>query len=510
MKSAIKTLISKKEKLLVTSEELLNKQHSNHKLSARERINVLLDPDSFQEYYIFSKHRSTDFNLDKKSIPYDGVITGYGTIFGRPVYVYSQDFTIFGGSVGEIHAKKISELQKKAINSGIPIIGIKDSGGARIQEGIDALAGYGEIFQNNIDASGFIPQISVIMGPCAGGAVYSPALTDFIAMVESSSYMFVTGPNVVKKIMNETVNSESLGGSYIHSNKSGVANLVYQDDIEALLEIRRLYTFLPLNCNDDTNIIDTNDSIERQSDLLDSIIPVDENIPYNMLDIILQVVDNYDFFEIHKNFAKNIIVGFGRINGRTVGIVANQPLELAGCLDINSSRKAARFVRFCDAFNIPIINFVDVPGFMPGTNQEHNGIINHGAKLLYAYGEATVPKITIITRKAYGGAYIVMGSKHLLADLNYAWPYAEIAVLGAEGAGEILFKKTSSNEQEYAQKLSEYRDKFCNPYLAAERGYIEDIIKPHMTREIIIRGLELLKNKSVIKKINKKHDNLPL
>ena len=484
-------------------------QHKKCKLTARERINVLLDKGSFQEFGMFVKHRSTNFGLDKKDLPCDGVVTGYGTIFGRPVYVYSQDFSVAGGSLGEMQAKKIAEIQKKALESRCPIIGINDSGGARIQEGIDALAGYGNIFQNNIDASGVIPQISLIMGPCAGGAAYSPALTDFTIMSKDTSYMFITGPNVIKATTGEEITFEGLGGASTHTHISGVADLAFDNDIETLMQTRKLFSFLPLSNTDKSQNINLTDDCERECPILDSIVPENSMIPYNIKEVINNVIDNGDFFEIQPNFAKNIVVGFARIIGRTIGIVANQPMEMAGCIDIKASRKAARFVRFCDAFNIPIVSLVDVPGFLPGKEQEHGAIIRHGAKLLYAYGEATVPKIAIVLRKSYGGAYIVMGSKHLNNDLNYAWPNAEIAVLGAKQAGEILFKKHASNEEEYQQKIQEYSDKFLNPYYAASRGYIDDVIKPSKTREIIHRSLEILINKQQ-QKPWKKHDNLPM
>jgi propionyl-CoA carboxylase beta chain len=502
-------LAQRKEKIKSGGgEEKIKKQHSLYKLTARERIEILLDPCSFEEYGMFVKHDCKNFDLDKQHLPCDGVITGYGTIFGRPVLVYSQDFTVAGGSLGRMHANKIVALQKKSIDSGIPIIAINDSGGARIQEGIDALSGYGDVFQNNIIASGVVPQISIIMGPCAGGAVYSPALTDFTIMVRGSSYMFLTGPSVVRSVTNEIVDNETLGGAEMHSKKSGVADLVYGNDIEALMQTRRLFSYLPLSNRDNNFHINSNDDPERKEMSLDNIIPSDAAKAYNMKEIIYKIIDNNDFFEIQPFYAKNIIIGFARINGKTIGIVANQPLEMAGCLDIDASRKAARFVRFCDAFSIPIVTLVDVPGFLPGSAQEHNSIIKHGAKLLYAYGEATIPKITVVTRKSYGGAYIVMSSKHLGGDINYAWPTAEIAVLGSKAACELLFK--NSSESEYNQKIKEYEEKFSNPYYAASRGYIDSIIKPRDTREMIYRSLCLLSNKSQNKMPYKKHDNLPL
>ena len=487
-----------------------SKQHGKKKLTARERVGVLLDEGSFQEFGIFIKHRSTNFGLDGKELPCDGVITGYGTIFGRPVFVYSQDFSVAGGSLGEMHAKKITVLQKKALEMRCPIIGINDSGGARIQEGIDALNGYGEIFQNNIDASGVIPQISVIMGPCAGGAAYSPALTDFTIMSRGTSYMFITGPNVVKTTTGEDVSFEELGGASSHTHISGVADLAFDNDVETLLEVRRLISFLPLS-NTDTNkrTISKIPSVVPDCKILNTIIPESNLTPYDMKDVISNIVDNGDFFEIQPDYAKNIIICFGRIFGSTIGIVANQPMEIAGCIDIKASRKAARFVRFCDAFNIPIISLVDVPGFLPGKDQEHGAIIRHGAKLLYAYGEATVPKISIVLRKSYGGSYIVMGAKSMTNDLNYAWPNAEIAVLGGKQAGEILFRKHCKTDEEYNSKIQEYEEKFCNPYYAASRGYIDDVIEPSKTREIIHRGLEILAHKKS-QKPWKKHDNLPM
>ncbi len=507
--SSILKLTEEKDKIKSGDKEKIDSQHKKGKLTARERINLLLDKDSFQEFGIFVKHRSTNFGLDGKNLPCDGVVTGCGTIFGRPVYVYSQDFSVAGGSLGEMQAQKIAALQKKAMETKCPIIGINDSGGARIQEGIDALAGYGNIFQNNIDASGVIPQISLIMGPCAGGAAYSPALTDFTIMSRGTSYMFITGPNVVKASTGEDVSFEELGGGDTHAQVSGVADLVFDNDMDTIEQARILFSYLPLSNTDDSQNIDLSDDCTRESDILNNIIPEDPMVPYDIKEVISNIVDNGDFFEIQPYFAKNIVICFARIIGRTIGIVANQPMEMAGCIDIKASRKAARFIRFCDAFNIPVVSLVDVPGFLPGVEQEHGAIIRHGAKLLYAYGEATVPKVSIVLRKSYGGAYIVMGSKHLNNDLNYAWPKAEIAVLGAKQAGEILFKKNCSSEEEYQNKLKEYTDKFLNPYYAASRGYIDDIIKPSKTREVIHRSIELLLNKKQ-QKIWKKHDNLPM
>ena len=503
-------LAQKKDAIKKTDENKISQQHKKGKLTARERIEVLLDKGSFQEFGLFVKHRCTNFGLDKQDIACDGVITGCGTIFGRNVFVYSQDFTVSGGSLGEMHAQKIIALQQKALATKSPIIGINDSGGARIQEGICALAGYGEIFQNNIDASGVIPQISVIMGPCAGGASYSPALTDFTFMSQGTSYMFITGPNVIKVTTGEDISFEQLGGAKVHSTISGVADCIGENDIDTLVKVRQLVSFLPSSNTDySQNLTISEPPVFTGNKILNEIVPTNSNQPYDMKKVIENIVDDGDYFEIQQNFAKNIIVCFARVFGRTIGIVANQPMEIAGCIDIKASRKAARFVRFCDAFNIPIVSLVDVPGFLPGKNQEHDAIIRHGAKLLYAYGEATVPKISIVLRKSYGGAYIVMGSKKLSNDLNYAWPNAEIAVLGGKQAGEILFRKHFSDENEYQHKCQEYNEKFCNPYYAASFGYIDDVIEPADTREIIHRGLILLENKQV-QKPWKKHDNLPM
>ena len=508
--SNILKLASKREEArLGGGQKRIDIQHSKGKLTARERIEVLLDPDSFEEYGLFVEHRCNDFGMDEKRHPGDGVITGQGTINGRLVFVYSQDFTVMGGSLGEAHAKKICHILDRAIQVGAPVVGINDSGGARIQEGVDSLAGYGEIFQRNIDASGVIPQISLIMGPCAGGAVYSPALTDFTLMVENSSYMFVTGPDVVKTVTHETVSQEDLGGASVHSAKSGVAHLTFKSDIETLLQARRLINFLPLSNKSEIPQIPVDDNYDRVDVSLNTLIPENPNQPYNMLELIEKILDEGDFFEIQADYAKNIIIGFGRMEGQTVGVVANQPMQLAGCLDIKASEKSARFIRFCDAFNIPIITFVDVPGFLPGTDQEHNGIIKHGAKLLYAYGEATVPKITLITRKAYGGAYIVMNSKHLCGDVNFAWANAEIAVMGPEGAVEIVFREEAKNPELKKQKVEEYREKFASPFVAASRGFIDEVIRPQNTRKRLCMALQLLKNKQV-QKPWKKHDNLPL
>lgn len=490
-------------------EERISKQHEKGKLTARERLEVLLDPDSFEEFDMFMENRCEHFGMQANRVPGDGCVTGQGTINGRLVFVYSQDFTVLGGSLSETNARKICKIQDMAMKIGAPIIGINDSGGARIQEGVDSLSGYAEIFQRNVLASGVVPQISLITGPCAGGAVYSPALTDFTFMVKNSSYMFVTGPDVVKTVTHEVVSQETLGGAEIHTKKTGVADKAFHHDIDALLQTRRLFNFLPLSNRSGTPQWPTKDPIDRVETSLNTLVPENPNKAYDMKELILRVVDEGDFFEIQPDWAKNIIVGFGRMGGRTVGFVANQPMHLAGCLDIDASRKAARFVRFCDAFEIPLVNFVDVPGFLPGTSQEHNGIIKHGAKLLYAFAEATVPKITIITRKAYGGAYIVMSSKHLRGDINYAWPSAEIAVMGPKGAVEIIFRGSLKNQEEAAQKVDEYRQKFASPFVAASRGYLDDIIRPQNTRARICRALAVLEKKKLDNPW-KKHDNLPL
>jgi propionyl-CoA carboxylase beta chain len=487
----------------------IEKQHQKGKLTARERIEVLLDPESFEEFDMFVEHRCGHFGMEKQQIPGDGVVIGHGTINGRLVFVYSQDFTVFGGSLSESNARKICKIMDMAMKAGAPVIGINDSGGARIQEGVDSLAGYGEIFQRNILASGVVPQISLIMGPCAGGAVYSPALTDFTVMVDGSSYMFVTGPDVVKTVTHEVVTQEELGGASTHTRKTGVADLAYDNDIEALMQTRRLFNFLPLNNKSGVPSRPTSDPADRVELSLNTLVPENPNKPYDMHELLYRVVDEGDFFEIQPEWAKNVIVGFGRMEGSTVGFVANQPMELAGCLDIDASRKAARFVRFCDAFSIPIVTFVDVPGFLPGTHQEHNGIIKHGAKLIHAYAEATVPKITVITRKAYGGAYIVMSSKHLRGDFNYAWPSAEIAVMGPEGAVEIVFRGALGSEEEKQAKVKEYRDTFASPFVAASRGYVDDVIRPQNTRWRLCRSLTMLRTKQQ-EMPWKKHDNLPL
>ncbi len=485
----------------------IDAQHAKGRLTARERLDVLLDEGSFEELDMYVEHNCTDFGMEQTKIPGDGVVTGSGTINGRLVFVFSQDFTVFGGSLSERHAQKICKVMDMAMKVGAPIIGLNDSGGARIQEGVASLGGYAEVFQRNVLASGVIPQISLIMGPCAGGAVYSPAMTDFIFMVKDSSYMFVTGPDVVKTVTNEVVTQEELGGAVTHTTRSSVADVAYDNDIEALLAARDFIDFLPASNRAELPEWPSSDPWDRIDESLDTLIPPSASQPYDMHELIAKVVDEGDFFEVQPGHAGNIICGFGRIEGRTVGIVANQPMVLAGVLDINSSKKAARFVRFCDAFEIPIVTFVDVPGFLPGTAQEHNGIIKHGAKLLFAYAEATVPKITVITRKAYGGAYDVMASKHLRGDLNYAWPTAEIAVMGAKGAVEIIFRGMSAEEQ--AEKTREYEARFANPFVAASRGYIDEVIYPHSTRRRIALGLRKLRGKA-LENPWKKHDNIPL
>ncbi len=494
----------------------IDSQHKKGKMTARERIEILLDEGSFEEYDMFVTHRCTNFGLEKKKILGDGVVTGSGTIDGRVVYVYSQDFTVFGGSLSESFAKKICKVMDMAMKVGAPIIGINDSGGARIQEGVTSLAGYADIFQRNIMASGVVPQISAIFGPCAGGAVYSPALTDFILMTENSSYMFVTGPKVVKTVTGEEISTEDLGGANIHASKSGVSHFLLEDEEEGLLLIRKLLSYLPQNNLEEPPVIECIDPIDRLEDALNEIIPENPNQPYDVRDVIYPLVDNNEFLEIHRNYAKNIIVGFTKFDGMPVGIVANQPNFLAGVLDIDASRKAARFVRFCDAFNIPILTLVDVPGFLPGSSQEYGGIIIHGAKLMFAYGEATVPKVTITLRKSYGGAHDVMSSKQLRGDVNYAWPTAEIAVMGAQGAVEVLYGRELAEIEDAEQrakfieeKEAEYRDKFANPYQAASLGYIDDVIEPRNSRFRIIRAFEMLQTK---KDVNppKKHSNIPL
>ncbi|MBM3571377.1 MAG: acyl-CoA carboxylase subunit beta [Alphaproteobacteria bacterium] len=484
-------------------------QHTKGKLTARERIDLLLDPGSFEEWDMFVEHRCADFGMDGQKIPGDGVVTGYGTVNGRLVFVFSQDFTVFGGSLSEAHAEKICKIMDKALQVGAPVVGLNDSGGARIQEGVASLAGYAEVFQRNVIASGVVPQISVIMGPCAGGAVYSPAMTDFIFMVKDSSYMFVTGPDVVKTVTHESVTHEELGGAITHTSRSGIADLAFENDIEAILQTRRFIDFLPASNREKPPVRPTADSADREEVSLDTLVPTNPNKPYDIKELIEKVVDEADFFEVGPSYARNIITGFGRMAGSTVGFIANQPMVLAGCLDIDSSRKAARFVRFCDCFNIPIVTFVDVPGFLPGTAQEYGGIIKHGAKLLYAFAEATVPKVTLITRKAYGGAYDVMSSKHLRGDVNFAWPSAEIAVMGPKGAVEIIFRGDIGDAAKIEARTEEYRQKFANPFVAGHRGFIDDVIMPHATRRRICRSLAMLRDKK-LENPWKKHGNIPL
>ena len=487
----------------------IDAQHAKGKLTARERVELLLDEDSFEEFDMFVSHRCTDFGMERESIPGDGVVTGWGTVNGRQVYVFSQDFTVFGGSLSETHAQKICKIMDMAVQNGAPVIGLNDSGGARIQEGVASLAGYADVFQRNIMASGVVPQISVIMGPCAGGAVYSPAMTDFIFMVRDSSYMFVTGPDVVKTVTNEIVTAEELGGAKTHTSKSSVADNAYENDLVALAEVRRLVDFLPLSNREKPPVRPFYDDPARLEDSLDTLIPANANTPYDMKELILKLADEGDFFEIQPDFARNILTGFIRLEGSTIGVVANQPMVLAGCLDIDSARKAARFVRFCDAFEIPILTLVDVPGFLPGTTQEYGGIIKHGAKLLFAYGEATVPKVTVITRKAYGGAYDVMASKHLRGDFNYAWPTAEIAVMGAKGAVEILYRSELGDAEKIASRTKDYEGRFANPFVAAEKGFIDEVIMPHSTRKRVARAFASLRTKRLSNPW-KKHDNIPL
>ncbi len=487
----------------------IDAQHAKGKLTARERIDLLLDPQSFEEWDMFVEHRCVDFGMDQQSIPGDGVVTGYGTINGRLALVYSQDFTVFGGSLSEAHAEKICKVMDHAMKVGVPVIGLNDSGGARIQEGVASLAGYANVFQKNVLASGVVPQISLVMGPCAGGAVYSPAITDFIFMVKDSSYMYVTGPDVVKTVTHEVVTHEELGGAMAHATKSGVADGAFENDVEALHMIRRLFDYLPANNRLAPPHRPSLDPGDRTEPSLDSLVPDNSTRPYDIKELILKVADESEFFEIQPDHAQNIVVGFARMEGHPIGIVANQPLVLAGCLDIRASIKAARFVRFCDCFNLPILTLVDVPGFMPGTAQEHGGIIKHGAKLLYAYAEATVPKITLITRKAYGGAYDVMASKHLRGDLNFAWPSAEIAVMGPQGAVEIIFRQELADAQKIAERTEQYRTRFANPFIAGRRGFIDDVIAPRDTRRRVCRSLALLRDKK-LENPWRKHGNIPL
>jgi propionyl-CoA carboxylase beta chain len=490
-------------------EKRIATQHAKGKLTARERIDVLLDEGSFEEFDLYVAHRAVDFGMASQKYPGDGVVTGWGTINGRLVYVFSQDFTVLGGSLSETHAQKICKIMDMAMRNGAPVIGLNDSGGARIQEGVASLAGYAEVFRRNAEASGVIPQISVIMGPCAGGAVYSPAMTDFIFMVRDSSYMFVTGPDVVKTVTNEIVTAEELGGARTHTQKSSVADGAYDDDVEALEQTRRLFDFLPLSNREKPPVRPFHDDPSRIDMRLDTLIPDSTNKPYDMKELILTLADEGDFFEIQEAYARNIITGLMRIEGQTVGVIANQPMVLAGCLDIDSSRKAARFVRFCDAFHIPLLTLVDVPGFLPGTAQEYGGVIKHGAKLLFAYSQATVPMVTLITRKAYGGAYDVMASKHIGADINYAWPTAEIAVMGAKGATEILYRSELGDPEKIAARTKEYEINFANPFKAAERGFIDEVIMPHSSRRRIARAFAMLRTKKQ-EQPWKKHDTMPL
>lgn len=487
----------------------IDAQHAKGKLTARERLEVLFDEGSFEEFDMFVEHNCVDFDMQEQVVPGDGVVTGSGTINGRLVYAFSQDFTVFGGSLSERHAEKICKAMDTAMKVGAPVVGINDSGGARIQEGVASLGGYAEVFQRNVLASGVVPQLSLIMGPCAGGAVYSPAMTDFIFMVKDSSYMFVTGPDVVKTVTNEIVTQEELGGAVTHTTKSGVADVAFENDIEALMAARDFIDYLPASNREEIPERLTADAWDRDEPSLDTLIPASATMPYDMHELIRKTVDESEFFEFQPAHAANIIIGFGRVEGRTVGIVANQPMVLAGVLDIAASKKAGRFVRFCDAFEIPIVTFVDVPGFLPGVGQEHNGIIKNGAKLLFAYAEATVPKITVITRKAYGGAYDVMASKHLRGDLNYAWPTAEIAVMGAKGAVEIIFRKDIGDDMKIAARTREYEDRFANPFVAAAKGFIDEVIMPHSTRRRVALGLRRLRNKQ-LENPWKKHDNIPL
>jgi propionyl-CoA carboxylase beta chain len=488
-------------------------QHARGKMTARERIELLLDPGSFQELDAFVLHRATDFGLDEQHFLGDSVVTGFGTIEGRLAYVFSQDFTVFGGSLGEVHAQKICKVMDLAMKNGAPVIGLNDSGGARIQEGVMSLGGYGDIFLRNTLASGVVPQLSAIMGPCAGGACYSPALTDFIFMVNGTSQMFITGPAVVKAVTHEEVTAEQLGGAMAHNGISGVAHFVADDEQQCMADIRRLLSYLPSNNMEDPPVVDTGDPADRMDPELDFLIPDSPNQPYDMREVITRIVDNGEFFEVHREFATNMLVGFARIGGRSVGVVAQQPMVLAGVIDINASDKAARFVRFCDCFNVPLVTIADVPGFMPGVDQEQGGIIRHGAKMIYAYSEATVPKVSLIVRKAYGGAYIVMSSKALRGDINLAWPTAEIAVMGPDGAANILFRKeidsAADPEAAFQARVQEYREKFANPYVAAARGLVDDVIEPHMTRPKIIAALEMLKDKRDTLP-QKKHGNIPL
>ena len=487
----------------------IDTQHAKGKLTARERIDVLLDEDSFEEWDMFVEHDSHDFGMEEQKVPGDGVVTGSGTINGRLVFVFSQDFTVFGGSLSAAHARKICKVMDQAMKVGAPVIGLNDSGGARIQEGVASLAGYADVFQRNVMASGVIPQISLIMGPCAGGAVYSPAMTDFIFMVQDSAYMFVTGPDVVKTVTHETVTQEELGGAITHTTRSGVADEAFENDVEALLRTRRFMGYLPASNRDNPPMVPTDDPVDRVELSLETLVPESATKPYDMKELIVKLADEGEFFELQPDYARNIVIGFIRMDGATIGVVANQPMVLAGCLDIESARKAARFVRFCDCFNIPLLTLVDVPGFLPGTSQEYGGIIKHGAKLLFAFAEATVPKVTLITRKAYGGAYDVMSSKHLRGDANYAWPAAEIAVMGAKGAVEIIFRSDIGDTTKIEQRTAEYQKKFANPFVASSLGFIDDVIMPRNTRRRICRAFERLRNKK-LENPWKKHSNIPL
>jgi propionyl-CoA carboxylase beta chain len=510
MKDVLKELERRRETArLGGGQARIEAQHKRGKLTARERIDVFLDEGSFEEFDMFVEHRSTDFGMERTKVAGDGVVTGWGTVNGRSVFLFAKDFTVFGGSLSEAHAEKIQKVQDMALRNRAPIVGIYDAGGARIQEGVAALGGYAEVFQRNVLASGVIPQISVIMGPCAGGDVYSPAMTDFIFMVRGTSYMFVTGPDVVKTVTNETVTAESLGGAVVHTTKSSIADGAYDNDVEALLQMRRLVDFLPAsNTSPVPELEGPWPSLDPDMSL-DRLIPDNASKPYDIRELILKTADEADFFEIQAAFAGNVVTGFGRVEGRTVGFVANQPMVLAGVLDSDASRKAARFVRFCDCFNIPIVTFVDVPGFLPGTSQEYGGLIKHGAKLLFAYAEATVPKVTVITRKAFGGAYDVMASKHLRGDINYAWPTAQIAVMGAKGAVEIIYRKDMADPEKIAKHTKAYEDRFLSPFVAAERGYVDEVIMPHSTRRRVARALRMLRNKDLGNPW-KKHDNIPL
>ena len=510
MKEVLEELENRRDKALVGGGATrIEAQHARGKLTARERLDLLLDEGSFEEFDMYVEHRCIDFGMEKTRVPGDGVVTGWGTINGRVVYIFAKDFTVFGGSLSEAHANKMIKIQDMALQNRAPIIGLFDAGGARIQEGVAALGGYGEVFLRNVLASGVIPQISLIMGPCAGGDVYSPAMTDFIFMVKDTSYMFVTGPDVVKTVTKEEVTAEQLGGAVVHTTKSSIADGAYENDVEALLQMRRLMDFLPSSNLSGVPELPTRDPWDRLEKSLDTLIPNNPNKPYDIKELIHKVVDEGDFFEIQASFARNIVVGFARIEGRTIGVVANQPMMLAGVLDSDASRKAARFVRFCDCFNIPLVTFVDVPGFLPGTDQEYGGLIKHGAKLLFAFTEATVPKVTVITRKAYGGAYDVMSSKHIRGDVNYAWPSAEIAVMGAKGAVEILYRAELGDPAKIKKRIDEYQARFANPFVAAERGYIDEVILPHGTRKRVARALQMLRNK-LVENPWKKHDNIPL